>query len=292
MKGTVLNAVGEHVGAGASACMLLWVSRTLLGLLIAYPVLNALEATAIGNGPDRDAVLFQPGALLLLELVRVGLPVLGAAFKTMLVLLALSAVVELAPLACALDVLNGGERPFSARVLHSVRLFPSFLGLSGVALATQVALLLATSLLSGALKSALQNADERVRDLAPIALCALVMLALLWTNSVLDLARAAVTERDLGWRGALLHALMVLFEEPLAVLSSSYASAAAGVAAYLSAAWLMTRFSVAGPSGSAIALAFAVHQLALFIGLAWRVRWLARALDLSRSARPQASGGD
>jgi hypothetical protein len=283
---------GARISASVSAGMLLWVSRTLLGLLIAYPMLSALDATAIGDGPERDAVLFQPGALLFLELVRVGLPVLGAAFRTTLLLCALSAVLELAPLACALDVLSGAERSFSARILRSVRAFPTFLSLSGLALAAQAALLLATSLLSGALKSALQKTDERALGIAPIALCALGVLAVLWANSVLDLARAAVIERELGWRDALTHALTVLLEQPLAVLSSSYASAAGGVAAYLTAAWLMTRLSVAGPSGWPIALAFAVHQLALSLGIAWRVRWLDRALSLSASAPSRASVGD
>jgi hypothetical protein len=279
----------ERASAGASAAMLLWVCRTLLGLLVAYPVLSAVDATAIGSGPDRDAVLFQPGALLLLELVRAGLPLLGSAFKTTVVLFVLSAVLELAPLACALDLLSGVERRFSARILRSARLFPTFLSLSGVALATEAALLLATSLLATALKSALQKADERVLSVAPLALCALCALLSLWLSSVLDLARAAAVERELGFRDALLQALTVLLEQPLAVLSSSYASAAGRVAAYLVAAWWMTKLSLAGPSGWPIACAFAVHQLALLVGLTWRVRWLDRALALSAAVPSQGS---
>jgi hypothetical protein len=272
---------GGRLPASAAAVSLLWVSRTLLGLLAAYPLLSAIEAIGAGNGPERDAVLFRPGSLLLLEALRVGMPWLGSALKTALLLSALGALAELVPLACAFDLLCDEERAFGARVSRAIQYLPRFLTLGAIALVAQVALLLGASLLDAALKSALRTADERALSLAPIALVALALLASLWLGSVLDLSRAAVVERDLAAQGALRRALTILREQPLDVLGGSYASAAAAAFAYLSAAWLVTKIDVAQPFGSRIALCFAVHQGAVLFGIAWRVRWLGRALSLN-----------
>jgi hypothetical protein len=274
--------------ASAAAGSLLWVARTLSGLLMSFPVLSALDATGIGSGPDRDAVLFRPGSLLLLEAVRVGMPWLGSALKTALLIGALGALAELVPLACAFDLLCEEERPFGARVARAIQCFPRFLALGMIALIAQAALLLGASLLDAGLKSALQSADERVLSSAPLALLAFALLASLWLNGVLDLARAAVVERDLGARGALLRALTILRERPFDVLSGSYASALAAGFAYLTAAWLVAKVDLTEPLGSRIALCFAVHQVAVLFGIAWRVRWLGHALGLNAEHRESA----
>lgn len=271
--------------ASTAAGSLLWVARTLTGLLLSFPMLSALDATGIGNGPDRDAVLFRPGALLLLEALRVGMPWLGSALKTALLLGVLGALTELVPLACAFDLLREDERPFVARVARAMQCFPRFLALGALALLAEVALLLGASLLDGALKATLRTADERALSLAPVALFSLALLASLWLSGVLDLARAAVVERDLGARDALLRALTILRERPFDVLSCAYASAAAASFAYLAAAWLVTRVDLTQPLGSRIALCFAVHQLAVLFGIGWRVRWLRRTLDLNAELR-------
>jgi hypothetical protein len=285
----VLSSKRKRLPASAAAGCLLWVSRTLLGLLVSYPILSAIDATSIGSGPERDAVLFRPGSLLLLEALRVGMPWLGSALKVALLLSVIGAVTELLPLACAFDLLRDDERPFGERGARSIQCFPRFLALGAIALIAQVALLLGASLLDGALKAAFEAADERALSVAPLALFALALLASLWVNGVLDLARAAVVEQDLGARGALLRALTILRARPFDVLSGSYASAAAAGFAYLSAAWLVTKIDLTQPLGSRIACCFAVHQAAVLFGIAWRVRWLGRTLrlnaELSESAR-------
>jgi hypothetical protein len=211
------------------------------------------------------------------------MPWLTAALKSALLWLVLGAIVELAPLAYALDLLRGGERPFAWRMLQSIRYLPRFFVLGAIALAAQVVLLLAASLLDAALKGALQAADERVQSCAPLALFALALLASLWVCGALDLARAAIVEHDLTSRPALMHALLLLKRDPLAVLSGSYASAAGASCAYLGAAWLVTKLDLSQPPASRIALCFAVHQLAVLCALAFRVRWLGRALAHSAS---------
>ena len=274
------RALGRFT-ASAAAGMLLWVARTLLGLLVAYPLLSAIDATGIAGSPAHDAVLFQPGSLLLLELLRLGLPWLGAVLKITLVLAALSALLELLPLASALDLLHDPDRSLGERAVRAFAYFPRFLGLGAITWAAQAALLLAASLLGAALKAALEHADERLLTLAPLALFGLALLGCLWLGGVLDLARAAVVRHDSSARDALLEGLTALREQPLDVLCGSYVSALAGVLSYLVAAWVVTRIDLSGQVPARIAAAFAVHQCAIVFAVAWRVRWLRRALELS-----------
>ncbi len=281
MSERVLPRPLGRLTASSAAGMLLWLSRTLLALLVAYPLLTAIDATGITGSPEHDAVLFRPGSLLLLELVRLGLPWFGAVFKLTLLLSALSALFELLPLASALDLLQQPDRTLSERAASALGYFPRFLALGAITWAAQAALLLAASLLDAALKSALQHGDERALSLAPLALFGLALLGSSWLSGVLDMARAAVVRHDSGAREALLEALTALRDHPLDVLCGSYVNALASVLAYLVAAWLMTRLDLSAAMPARIALAFGVHQCAVVFGVAWRVRWLRRALELS-----------
>lgn len=278
------TAWATRLSTAAAASVLLWISRTLLGLLVSYPVVLAIRASAMTSGPDGDAVLFQPGSLLLLELLRVGAPWLASALRVALLLALLSAIVELVPLAMALDFLRFPGRPLLERVPRALRLFPKFLLLGAIALLVQAALLLAASLLGAALKPALSSLDERLRSITPIALMGLGLFACAWFGGVLDIARATLVRRELhegGARAALAHALLCARRRPFTVLARLYPSVAGSVLGFLGAAWLLLRLDPATPSPRAIALAFGTHQLAVLFAITWRVRWLAAALELS-----------
>ena len=282
MSDTVEASGGMRGASSVSAAVLLWISRTLLGLLCAYPLLSAVRATGTLSGPDADRVLFRTDSLLLLELLRVGGPSLGAALKTALLLAVLSAVAELLPLSGALDLLCFAERPLGERCLSALGRLPTFFALSCLTLVTQAALLLGSSLLSAAAKAALSAADERLLSLTPVVLMSLGLLACAGAGGVLDVARAAVVERSLGAGLALRQALVCLREEPLGVLLGAYSSLAGAALSYLCASWLASRLDLASPSKTPLTLAFATHQLGVIAAIAWRVRWLRTALAVCR----------
>lgn len=266
----------------AAAGMLLWISRTLLSVLIGYPILLAIRASSMTSGPDADSVLFRPGSLLLLELLRTGAPWLAAAAQVALLLFGLSTILELVPLALALDLLWLPGRPLLERLTRALRIFPRFLALGAIALLVQAALLLAASLLGAALKPLLSSADERLRSILPLAPIALGVIACGWFGGALDTARAALVQQgELGARAALAHALACLRQRPFSVLFGLYPSVAGSALGVLSAAWLLTRFAPPSPSNLALALSFGAHQLATLFAISWRVRWLGTALELS-----------
>jgi len=268
----------------AAAAVLLWISRTVLALLASYPLLLAVRASMMTAGPEGDAVLFQPGALLLLELLRVGGPWLASATELSLLLLGLAAIFELIPLAVALDLLSAGDRPLLQRAASALRLFPRFLALGLITLLAQAALLLAASLLGAALKPMLASADERLQSLAPIALFSVGLLACGWFGGALDIARATLVRSNLargGARAALAQAVDCLRQRPLRVLLGVYPSIAGSALAVLAATWFLARFVPTQATGRALALGFAAHQLAMLFAIVWRVRWLGTALELS-----------
>jgi len=275
------TSITTRLTTTTAASMLLWMSRTVLGLLVVYPLLAALQASGMLNGPEGESVLFRPGSVLLLELLRVGAPALTVAAKLSLLLLAGALVMELVPLALALDLLWVQGDSFGARVARSLGFFGRFLKLGGVALLTQAALLLASSLLSGALKAALGKGDERWLGLAQNGVMLLGLLGCVYFGAVLDMARAAVVQRDLTAKDALYRALSCLRARPLAVFFGMYPSLAGSALAYLAALWFTARLDLSGASHLALAWAFGANQAAALFAIAWRVRWLGRALELS-----------
>jgi hypothetical protein len=267
------------------AVTLLWIARTLASLVVASPLVFAIMSTGLVIAPERDAPLFRPGALLLLELVRTGAPQLGAALRVSLVLFALCAILELVPLGAALDLLRTQcADALGARFERGFRLFPRFFALSGLTLLAQAALILAASLLGTALSAALHGRDERLLTVLPIALFGVGLLCCAWLGAVLDVARSLVTRHDLGARMALFEALTILRDDPLAVLVGSYPSVAGSTFAWLTGAWILAKLELANPATRSIALAFVVHQTAVLLSVALRVRWLEGALALAERA--------
>src|SRR6187401_1691103 len=115
--------------------------------------------------------------------------------RVALLLLVLSALLELIPFAMALDLLEFPNRSLLERLQRALRLFPRFLALGAITLVAQAALLLAASLLGALLKSALGSADERLRTLGPLGLLALGLLACGAFGGLLDIARATLVRR-------------------------------------------------------------------------------------------------
>lgn len=268
--------------ASVAAAALLWISHTVLGLLVVFPVLGAIRASNLVSGPHGDAVLFQPGGLIIAELLRVGAGAIQVATRTALVSWLIAAMVGLLPLACALDLIWIRESTLAQRAARAMRLFPKFLGLGGIALLSQGALLLAGSLLSALVGAATKSAPEPVKDLAPLATFALAVLACGAVGCVLDVARAALVQVDYVTSEAMQHAVLRLRQRPWELLLGGYVSAAAAAFGYAAAAWFMTaQVELSGPSKLGLALAFGVHQLAVLFAIAFRVRWLSQSLELS-----------
>lgn len=271
--------------ASVAAGFLLWISHTLLGLLVVFPVLAALDASRLAQGPDGDALLFRPGGLVFFELLRIAAGELQVASRLTVLLGLLAFLVGLLPLACALDLIWIRESSLAERGLRALRSFPRFLALGVIALLAQGALLLAASILSAAVQGALKSGDERVLSILPLLVFGLGLVGCGAIGCLLDVARAALVQVDYVTREALQHAVLRLRQRPLELLAGGYVSFAAAAFAYSAAAWFTTAHGdLSGSAKLPIVVAFAVHQAAIAFALSFRVRWLTHALELSAEA--------
>ena len=107
--------------------------RSLLGWVVAFPIVATLSALGVGSLAGGDRALFAPSALLLVETLRVGEVALLAAAQTSLFLWLLCALVQAFPTALVFaafaDLPHDGAEPAFRRALA---LTPRFIALGAV----------------------------------------------------------------------------------------------------------------------------------------------------------------
>ncbi|EYF02041.1 hypothetical protein [Chondromyces apiculatus] len=251
--------------------------RALASLLLALPP-SLLAGAYLGHHPRLDAPLFDPGALLLTDLARLtelALPALAAQFGLGALLAAALGLFPLAALLVALGHDGPLRAPFLASRIASA-LGPLVL-LWGVSLLAQLAAGTLTLLLGAQLLDpfALTGPAD---DLTHLALVALALLAATAVGVIHDLARVAAVHQGLGFLDAATRALALVRTSPGRVTRAWLPCAAPAAALLVAAAWLGARLGLA--TGPRIALAFLVHQAALFAATWLRATWLAAALRL------------
>jgi hypothetical protein len=256
--------------------------RALAALAIATPV-SLLAGSAVGAYPRGDAVLFDPGALLLTELGRVTRLAAPALAAQLGVGVLLAAVLGLLPLA-ALIVALGRPGPLSAALVAgrvAAAVGPLAL-LWGIACVSQVSaaglVLLAGGKLAGALGLA-QPAD----DLAFLAVAAAALLAAFAVAVLHDLARVASVHEERRFYAAASRALSVAAAAPFSAVWACAWRATLALAAIACAAWLAHRIGSA--TSGRVALSFALHNAGIAAAAFLRASWLAAALRLLERVR-------
>ena len=266
-----------------------WAWRLFVAWMAAAPVGRAFAGTGVGRLPDGDGALFQPGGLLLVETLRIGGGVLGAAMRGATTTTMVLGAVGLLPLSALLAALcHSGKLRLSTWTARALEHVPAFALLSGITLVLQALLAMLTTAMLFALDDPLRRFfDERAHELALATLALPAVLAALFFGLAEDVARAhAVRRRSTGWR-AWLAALGLLLRRPGAVLIGWFAPALWAIAA-LGAAELLTRaLDVSQPGAARLLGVVVVHQLAALVFAFGRASWLARALVLV----DHASGG-
>jgi hypothetical protein len=252
---------------------LLYAYRAVSGIVLALPAVVALGAPA-ASFPRGQAELFDPGAVMLIEALRLGrralLPV-GASAATLAVLVLVGSILLLGALLAGLG--------------RAGRLTPSFLGgrafahagtlalISGAAALFAVAAGGVVAAIGGKVVRAL-HLDPPADDLAGAVLAAVVLGLVLLTFVVRDLASAAAVRGEHGFYGATSRAIRAARRAPGRTVLDWGWRAALGTGVLLLAACLSPR----GASASATAAGVALHQGALFLASLARVSWLAAAL--------------
>ncbi len=252
------------------------------GLVAGSPLSAALLSTGAAAGPSGDAALFEPGALILLEALRIGARPLASAVSSSALIALAVALLALVPLAALIATLATRPRPVHAAVSH----FSSFALLAGLTLLLRVLVMGGATLIWMAVEGWFDGAlSEPTEDKLLLGWIALTAVALALVGIVQDLARAACVVHDCRALGALSIGLSALRARPGAVLLGWLTPAAWSIALFCGAAFAVGWIDVSRPGGGRAWLAFLVHQLAIFGFIALRAWWLADAVRLTRIAQ-------
>jgi hypothetical protein len=249
--------------------------RLAIALFVAGPF-AILIGRAVGDHPRGDAVLFDPGGMLLIEALRrtrEALPPLGAEVVVLFVLAAFAGLLPLAALIAAL-----GERGrVTAAFLGERALRPvgALALLLGAAMGAQVVVGLLVMAVTGVFARR-PGLDVRASDQAWLGGTAIALLLVLAIGVVHDVARVAAVRGDLGLRGALLCALDTVRRAPGRVATAWLWRSLLAVFALGVASVIGSRIGVERP-GQLVSGAL-VHQAAVLAAVFLRASWLAYAL--------------
>lgn len=253
-----------------------WGMRALSALLLASP-LAAVLGVAVSQTVTGDAALFEPGALLLIEVLRLHGAMIAAAVGSSAALFCGLALLNLIPLVAVLVALDRTERPvegaFMARVFAAL---PGCIVVGGATLLAQV--LVATLLglmVDWVLRAEFLGWSVQTREMSALALClvGLLLSVTLWLGQ--DLARASLISHRHGTVAAVGSAWLTLRARPALTLTAWLVPGLLGFACVLLAAWALGSWWLASPWWT-----FLLHQPLVLLAVWLRGVWLAAALRL------------
>ena len=283
MAAAPLPSRAPHAHRRPGLVALLYGYRALAGLLIALPAAMALGGPT-SAWPRRQAELFDPGGVMLVESLRLGrraiLPVEGSAGAVAAVAL-LAGIFPLAMLLVGISregKLTGAFLAGRAWAHAGTLALISGLGALFQALACGLVVVLGAKIV-GAFHLA-----PPAEDLATAAVVAVAVVVGLLAGVLRDLASVAAVRGDHGLYVASARALRCARRRGGRALLAWTWRSALGLAGILLAAWL------APAPGSALAIAAGVmlHQGAILGATFARASWLAAAMRLHDATGPKA----
>jgi hypothetical protein len=276
------------------ALLLAYVYRVIGAALLAFPLAAAVAASGIGNFPEGDAKLFEPGGTYLIEVFTSERALLERLLTPSAVLLLVTALAGVIPEWVLIRSLRPRLEQDAPAPALSLREAGHALGrLLLIALATglgRAVLVLATiGLMMTARSFALSALDERLPTLAACAGLPIGVFGWACLTVLSDLAAIAVTLDDAAVPQAMACALKALRRTGWRLGAVYAATALASLAVVGAGAALAAALDVArGDGWRTLALALA-HQLVIVVQLGLRAAWFARAIGSNeRKAEPAA----
>jgi hypothetical protein len=259
-----------------------YLAHVTFALAVAWP-LAKLVADPVAKHPRGDQVLFDPGALYLVETLRLGRFALASAAEGLSFGVLVGLYLGLLPLAALLFAFGRDQKlPAPALLGAAGRYFAPFsllLGLSLIvaALAALVPLMVG-ALLENELRAAL---GERGSDIAEAAFRVAALVVAGIVGVVQDLARAALVTRETNVLGAVRSAIETFRAWPAEAFGGWALRGLAALLLVTIAARLTTYIGV--ETGTAFIAVALVHQAVAFTLVFLRADWLALAVGLAQS---------
>lgn len=278
-------------------CFLLWGARLAAGWMTSRPL-----AAAFHTGALDDRVLFEPGALMLMEVLRLRTDLLMSALGSSLVLLlgCWAALVAIGTAVVALlseaERSAGDDRTATAHWLSRAGHALPRVALVGLVTGSfaLVFVVLSTFFLSALRNGPLREASPLVQDGTLFLGIVGCFLGLAVAGILFDLARAALvqsTARTVS--GALKKAAELLIDHPGRIIGLRLVAAGVSALLVVAGAALTAAVPLESARSAPLLTVFGIHRVAglllVAVQITWLgfvVRWTARATDeLSREHR-------
>ncbi|HMJ12571.1 MAG TPA: hypothetical protein VK524_14200 [Polyangiaceae bacterium] len=278
MTAPAADAIQARHRPGAIA--LFWACRLFVSLLVAWPLADVFRGLGVGRGPEQDAPLFEPGALLLLEAVRLGEATFTSALQTAGFQALVFALLLLAPLAALMVALSQRGRLEPALWFgRALRHLPRFVLLGGITLLCQALTLLAFVLVYGLLQRLWEGrVNEKWADLLSVAWFAIGAASVVVWGLLNDLGRAASVLHEERAADSIARAIGALRARPGRIAGTWTLVGLACVAVVALAAYATDAAHVEHPDSWRVVLVAFVHQLGALALAALRAVWLAFAI--------------
>jgi hypothetical protein len=251
--------------------------RLATGLLIALP-LAALLTSAVANQPRGDAVLWDPGAIMLIEALRLAGRGAVGAISASSVLTLVVAFLGLLPFAALIAGLGReGRLPAGYLAARAIAPMGTLALLWGAGLVVQV-VLAGLVVLIGAKVVALFHLTVPGEDIGRVVLLAVALLAVIAVGVVRDLAAVSAVNDGSRLYTSAARAVRVAIEAPGRV-AMAYASRGIPAALAIAVAAGLAA-SLKSADSHPVVLPFFLHQGALALTVFLHASWLAAAIRL------------
>lgn len=259
--------------------LLIYVARVLVALILGYGF-SKLAQGSLGSWPRGDAMLFDPGGLVLAEAIRLNVSALAAMGHQALMLVLVMIPVGLVPLAMLTYSLGEPRRvPIREALDRAVRRLVPMAVLGVIFLAIAAGCVGFFYLIAQALSHKLGHRfGVRGGDIARGSLV-VAGVVLAWVSAIVhDIGRVAVVCRGMDSLRALSAAWSTALHRPVATATAYGSRGAAMLTAIVGGAILVGR---AGVDSQVRVLAGAmIHQCVILVLIVLRASWLARVVQL------------
>jgi hypothetical protein len=267
--------------------------RVAASTILALPIVGAFAGTGLKDFPKGDRALFEPGGLMLLEVVRALLPAVSGLATASFVSAFLLSALLVVPHAVLLAAMSRAEkRTVSDVVAQAVARLPSVYSLTIAGFLLKCFVFGALVLSGGFVSEQLAGSDPRRGDLAFLGAIGVAALGWIAAGIATDLARAACFRGPGSMREVTLAALRALRARP-GRIAGSYALRLGGAFALIALASLATeKLDVSRADSWRFVAVTLLHQ-AVALSLAFlRASVLAQALGfVSARHHPRSAEG-
>lgn len=260
--------------------------RLALALAIAWPS-AAVLGSGVENFAEADRLLFEPGAMFLVETLRQRAPALMALASPTVFGAGLALCFNLLLLAALVSKLANPERAMPLVMAQATRHWAGFVLLGGLALLVQSLIIVAFALLTKFMTTLIaEHVTEQGLTFFILGIAFAGTLVVLALGIVHDLARTALVRHNCTLRTALVLGLESMNLDWRAHLRLWVATSTPALVIFLLAGLIVGALHVELQGSWRVVGALVVHQSAAFAGLILRTLWYRGAL---RRVRPPLS---